>query len=352
MHKYLFLIFTLFIKMNLFAATRTTTAVAGVWDIGGVAGMSDIIIVNHDWSSYDHPIFNNFTGSLTINSGGYLKVAGTFSNWHSSTIEVKSGGTLRITGGTTFRAEDVTGWGINVVKNEGTILIDGDFDNQFCNKCQTCADIPSCAVDPACKWNIATGTVTVVGNYTSNGLCANSLPVELIHFSAKKINDEKNLIKWITASEIDNDYFEIQRSIDGKNFYPLTTVDGFGNSATKQEYTFIDNFHTKSETGTFYYRIKQVDHDGSYTYSVIAAVGYDANCQLIQEHFSPNFTVIVDETGEYTLNFYNTEGQLLHSESLFLEKGDIKKLKLAVSGSFVATLQGSKNHILKGIIIP
>ena len=72
------------------------------------------------------------------------------------------------------------------------------------------------------------------------------------------------VLEWATASESDNDYFEIERSIDGVNFVTVGYVDGAGNSNSLLNYQFADN---APEQGQLYYRLSQVDFDGTREYA-------------------------------------------------------------------------------------
>ncbi|MBT8196010.1 MAG: T9SS type A sorting domain-containing protein [Bacteroidia bacterium] len=96
----------------------------------------------------------------------------------------------------------------------------------------------------------------------------NPLPIELIHFDAI-LNDDRVDVLWTTASEINNDYFVVERSANKTDFEQLTIIDGAGNSNTEIEYKTID-FHPLN--GKSYYRLKQVDFNGIYTYSEIVEV--------------------------------------------------------------------------------
>jgi hypothetical protein len=94
------------------------------------------------------------------------------------------------------------------------------------------------------------------------------LPVELISFEAKAM-DNHNLLTWTTASEINNDHFVIEKSSDGISFLEIGTERGMGNSTVAHEYFFRD---FEIENGTTFYRLKQVDFDGTDNYSSIATV--------------------------------------------------------------------------------
>ncbi len=96
-------------------------------------------------------------------------------------------------------------------------------------------------------------------------ICNNStpLPIELLSFTGKNFND-KNVLRWSTASEINNDYFTLEKSVDAIGYQPITHIDGAGNSTTVLNYYFTDE---SPSLGINYYRLKQTDYDGVYSYS-------------------------------------------------------------------------------------
>ena len=91
------------------------------------------------------------------------------------------------------------------------------------------------------------------------------LPIELLTFTAKNVRDEVEL-SWTTASELNNNYFLLERSADGRSFEYIATMSGNGTTLQQSNYHFMD---TKPEFGINYYRLKQVDYDGKFTYSDI-----------------------------------------------------------------------------------
>jgi len=109
------------------------------------------------------------------------------------------------------------------------------------------------------------------------------LPIKLTSFQIKKSFQNMVLLEWTTSSEINNDYFEIERSIDGKKWEKRGQVDGVGNSNQLNHYAFND--HLSSEKW-FYYRLKQIDFNGQYEYSPIEAV--ENNKVTDNNYFYPN----------------------------------------------------------------
>jgi hypothetical protein len=99
-----------------------------------------------------------------------------------------------------------------------------------------------------------------------------SLPVKLISFSGKKSN-KTSVLRWATASEVNNDKFEIERSNDGKTFTTIGMVDGADYSNKLINYTFTDE--TPELNAVNYYRLKQIDHDGSSTLSTVITLNFN-----------------------------------------------------------------------------
>ncbi len=94
------------------------------------------------------------------------------------------------------------------------------------------------------------------------------LPVTLTDFSGKALQNGYNQLNWTTSSEINNDYFSLEKSVDGINFESFATQSGAGNSNGIIRYLDYDN----SEQEITYYRLKQIDFDGNYSYSDIISI--------------------------------------------------------------------------------
>ncbi len=95
------------------------------------------------------------------------------------------------------------------------------------------------------------------------------LPIELGAFSARQSGAEEVLLEWSTYAELNNDYFEVFKSLDGLDFASIGKVAGAGNVDDLQEYEFVDKAATR---GMNYYQLRQVDFDGAVTSSQIQAV--------------------------------------------------------------------------------
>ncbi len=99
-----------------------------------------------------------------------------------------------------------------------------------------------------------------------------SLPVTWLSFTAEKSGANTVLLNWSTANELNNDHFEIERSNDGTNFAMITNIKAGSNPNQVQKYAYTDK---AAQQGDNYYRVKQVDLDGRFTYTDIKKVTLD-----------------------------------------------------------------------------
>jgi len=134
-----------------------------------------------------------------------------------------------------------------------------------------------------------TGSAAGTGTITSNPFTSfstftlanatggtNPLPIELKSFNVFYEGSEVQL-EWTTASELNNDFFTVQRSVDGKEFQSLFTVPGKGTTNEAQSYFATDS---QPLSGTSYYRLKQTDFDGTSTFSGIVKVEVGSSGQI------------------------------------------------------------------------
>ena len=101
--------------------------------------------------------------------------------------------------------------------------------------------------------------------------CSSALPIELTHFVAS-FADEGVKLEWRTAGERNNDFFTVERSLNGIDWVEITQIKGAGNSAAPKNYSAYDN---SPIADVMYYRLKQTDYDGTISYSWISNVDPD-----------------------------------------------------------------------------
>lgn len=164
------------------------------------------------------------------------------------------------------------------------------------------------------------------------------LPIELINFSGEIVGED-NLLTWITASEHNNDYFTLERSRDGFDFDEMMQIPGAENSTANIEYS---RFDYDPYPGVVYYRLKQTDYNGIYSYSQTIALNRGLETAIISDLFpnpatqSVNFDVQSPKTGILMLEMYDNSGRIIMRQEYTAHKG---------SNSFNVDI----NDLVKGI---
>lgn len=148
----------------------------------------------------------------------------------------------------------------------------------------------------------------------------NVLSIDLTSFT-DEAHPEGNLLTWETAKEKNNDYFELQSTLDGENYITIGRVQGAGDSKVVRQYRYMD-YTNESVT---YYRLKQVDYDGTATYHPVVVVNRNQKGDLMLSPNPVENTLFVDinasEKGNYTFSFINEMGATVES-NYFLNKGN------------------------------
>lgn len=145
-----------------------------------------------------------------------------------------------------------------------------------------------------------------------------SLPVELITFKTEEKKEQVHL-SWATASEIDNDYFQIEHSTNGLNFKAIDRIEGVGNSFETNWYNYT---HENPSSSINYYRLKQVDYDGSFEYSHVESILYKgaANWSLYPTLAGDQLTVAwSDDFQPETIHIFSLTGKLIFEEIITRE---------------------------------
>jgi hypothetical protein len=199
------------------------------------------------------------------------------------------------------------------------------------------------------------------GGGTSNGgIIPNAftpLPIELISFEGA-IEYNKIKLTWSTATEIDNDYFTVERSADGVNFNSIGNVDASGNSLSIKNYSLYDN---KPFPTINYYRLKQTDFNGSYTYSKIISITSEneSSYSIYPNPASTNESIYVlfekNHTSTLEISIFDITGKLITTTLIkdLTEDNQTKKIttgELAKGIYMVRFYDGTKNQIKKLVI--
>ncbi|MEO1258422.1 MAG: hypothetical protein AAFZ15_06480 [Bacteroidota bacterium] len=123
---------------------------------------------------------------------------------------------------------------------------------------------------PNCNGGVTNFTGTLTVDSETCAYSAGSLPIELSTFTSS-LYQNQIVLDWTTTVEINNDGFSIEKSADGFQWTELSWVEGAGNTLERQAYRYVDS---SPFNGNNYYRLKQVDFDGSQHYSNILSIKY------------------------------------------------------------------------------
>ncbi|MEO0894997.1 MAG: T9SS type A sorting domain-containing protein [Bacteroidota bacterium] len=115
------------------------------------------------------------------------------------------------------------------------------------------------------------------------------LPIELLDFEAYQVGEAVVQLEWTTTQEVNNAEFQIERSTDGRFFQQIAAMDGAGTTDARKDYDYLD---LSVPGNRVYYRLRQVDFDGSFTYSPIREV-------RLGDQFAPRFEVYPNPATEY-----------------------------------------------------
>lgn len=165
---------------------------------------------------------------------------------------------------------------------------------------------------------VAQAAVPATSDFVSNCCFLRNttpLPVELSYFQAN-LNEALDVdLDWETATEINNDYFEVEHSIDGTSFHVIEKVSGQGTVSTPTTYNHI---HTEPVAGTNYYRLRQVDFDEGFSYSNIETVFIaPSDRKFYQVYPNPTTGVItVVSDGAAVISVVDMNGRILLEQQM------------------------------------
>jgi len=267
-----------------------------------------------------------------------------------------------VTGNQTWSLEPSTGsdpvavtlfWDDPVVSGveleEDLIVVGLDETDHWQNKGNTNASLTS----PGNVTTIMLGDPPPFGEHIlSFGLePGSSLPVELTKFGAVR-QDDKVYIEWYTSSEINASHFELQRSIDKENFASIYTVNSTGSEEFTMKYATLD---LQPAQGMNYYRLKMIDQDGSFEYSHVEVVEFEASTEIM---IYPNPVIDMlkvqggTSTGSKTFEVYDRNGLLLHQRVITFEDGifeiSLDEINVTAFGTyFIRITDGVESKVIK-----
>lgn len=169
------------------------------------------------------------------------------------------------------------------------------------------------------------------------------MPVELVSFEAKR-NYTGSLLTWATASEKDNELFNIERSTNGSDFQTIGQVKGSGTTNVAKDYVFEDKTPAQ---GVNYYRLQQVDFNGKSSRSMVKSVVF-GNTELVVQPtlVQDELRIIVGDESPTTLQIFNIAGQrVLTAQAQGEQRINISSLP--AGAYFIQTATGTTRRFVK-----
>ncbi len=263
-------------------ATDATTTTEVTWTMGG--GDATCLAPAGSWKiQISLPVTGQYgvEDALSVNGDGF--------DWEYDAENVTLNGTSNV---------DMTWLQSGII----TVTVAGLVDNG----CVSVGSNANIAITP----NVLGGCTQAFTNQTSDDnatasvgvdIASTSVPVDLVGFTAKR-QEEKALLEWTTRVEVNNKGFDIQRSEDGANYETIGHVQAQDATTFENHYSFVDESPAR---GLNYYRLKQIDNNGDYTYSPIRQVSFDGP-QGGKIRFSPNPVIDEIEVQNLTANKIET----------------------------------------------
>ncbi|HPH91705.1 MAG TPA: SdrD B-like domain-containing protein [Ferruginibacter sp.] len=180
---------------------------------------------------------------------------------------------------------------------------------------------------------------------------AGTTPVLLVSFTAAMQANNTVTLNWQTSAEYNNAYFEVQRSDDGIRFLPISRIDGFGTSSLPHSYSLIDK---DPLPGIVYYRLKQVDKDGHFIYSIIAVVKnktlpsitvvYNAGTNSLHIQFA-------EKQNKAVIRLLGYNGQLIKLSSISNANSCLLQLPAVADGVYILQVMNEKLNYTEKLLI-
>ncbi len=287
-------------------------------------------------------LVSNSSGDVLVDRNGRVAIFGNVTGSGGGTLfTINNGGQVYIDGNI-----NLTGNGSNIVNNNttnpyglyvgGTISNTGGGSNTTGNKGDE---------------NVMQTTNPPFFNWVSN-LPNSTLPVTLLYFRSTVQADQSVLCSWATTMEKSADFFEIERSSNGRDFVTIGHVKAVGNSQVKQTYSFIDN---NPLTGRNYYRLKEVDFDLTAQYFNITMITMESVENI---DIYPNPTSSLNET-KVKLNFepnQKTFIRIMDNAGKEVYRSEISGFETIIpsdlpSGVYIVVVKNSQTDLRQRLVV-
>lgn len=347
-----------------------------------------LLINNYLSSKYDIPLSNNDLYTMDTNGNGdydFDVVGIGQSGVGDDHTDVQSAGLVQVSspsdlstgefllfghdgGASTFSSEEIpTGplrrlervWRVDETGEVGDLTVNVDLSNYsfsldaedvyiLFDSDEDFSDATAIAASSVINQVYQFNTVSNFNSATYFTIAVNAIPtpVELTTFSARAVRNHVDL-EWETASELNNDYFAVERSRNGDTWEVIAKVDGKGTTNEYSTYRWTD---TKPSGGVSYYRLKQTDFDGTYEYSETKMVANSLSIDHVKIYPNPvaSKTVTIESAHEFeNITIYNALGQKY--TPVWLQEGSQVKMEVDQldQGVYVLNILFSNNEVFR-----
>ncbi|MEM1326683.1 MAG: T9SS type A sorting domain-containing protein [Bacteroidota bacterium] len=153
-----------------------------------------------------------------------------------------------------------------------------------------------------------------------------TLPIELTYFKADVFSHLGSVkLQWRTETELNNDFMEVERSSNGKQFKAIAKIKGAGTTLEPQEYSYLDEM---TSTGVYYYRLRQVDFDGTSTYHATVSAKVNVSKTVLGNLYpnplnngSTTIELPVAESGTWNIRLITASGKPIRQWQQSFDKG-------------------------------
>ena len=381
-----FFLFFVLLNTTTFGQYSETFSIANKGIIAGPCGATASTCAVNDFTGVNWDINGDLSGIL--NNDDFVKTDGTDLTyedideevcWESPLLDISTvGGNVslsvevawighdnedyidveyQINGGTWVQVSNVLGGGTHTIdftttnNNGSTTVTETGLSGTSTISIRVCGDINLGTIGGTTFESISIDNVSV----PESGVTV--VPVELTSFKAKKSNDFVEL-RWTTATETNNEKFEIEYSIDGRLFEKIGEVEGNGTHYETTQYSFN---HESPSTGQNYYRLKQIDFDGRFEYSELVNVNFSPKENIVGEFYpNPSSSGIVQlnyfssKESILTRSVYDSAGKFYSSQEIFVVEGknvldlDFSDLK---TGLYFVKFEGDSELTYRKLIV-
>lgn len=206
---------------------------------------------------------------------------------------------------------------------------------------------------PTYSFNITSNTASLGLNRFYIVMANNAtVPVDLMHFGAVLGEDKQVRINWTTASEINTSHFEVERSADGKLFNALNRVGAAGSKGILTSYTSID----ERPQAINYYRLKMVDHDGTFKYSQTRIIKLEEQVASNAVALYPvpvveQLTIAHKQTGIKEVKLYGMWGQLFSTQRIDNQQATQLDMSKYGAGMYIVEVTDENGQITREQIV-